>query len=124
MFPLDTRRLELVDLDLAIHRRLQRLVAAGVDRRPIGQRVGVDGVVDGREIDALLADFDPRGSERTVRDLESRIGEVPAATDRLDAFSRFSQLETELERIEEPLYATAMEIDHAIQLQIDQMRGK
>lgn len=84
----------------------------------------LDPNVDGDEIDALLADFDPRWSETTVLDLESRIGEVQAATDRLDAFSRFSQLETELETIEEPLYTTAMEIDHAIQLQIDQMRGK
>jgi hypothetical protein len=33
-------------------------------------------------------------------------------------------METELEKIEEPLYATASEIDHAIQLQFDQMRGK
>jgi hypothetical protein len=49
---------------------------------------------------------------------------VQAATDRLDAFSRFSQLETELENLEEPVYATASEIDHAMQLQIDQMRGK
>lgn len=84
----------------------------------------LDPNVDGRAIEALLADFDPQWSERTVRDLESRIGEVRAATDRLDAFSSFSQLETELEKIEEPLYTTAMEIDHAIQLQMDQMRGK
>lgn len=84
----------------------------------------LDPNVDGDEIDAVLADFGPRWSGTTVRNLESRIGEVQAATDRLDAFSRFSQLETELEKIEEPLYTTAMEIDHAIQLQIDQMSGK
>lgn len=80
--------------------------------------------IDGREIDALLADFEPRWSEGTVRALERRVADVEAATDRLDAFSRFSQLEAELEKIEEPVYATALEIDHAIQLQIDQMRGK
>lgn len=84
----------------------------------------LDPNVDGREIDTLLAGFAPRWSERTVRELESRIAEVQAATDRLDAFSRFSQLEAELEKIEEPLYGTASEIDDAIQLQIDQMRGK
>jgi hypothetical protein len=84
----------------------------------------LDPTVDGREIDALLAELHPQWSERTVRGLETRIGEVEAATDRLDAFGRFSQLETELEKIEEPVYATASEIDHAIQLQIDQMRGK
>jgi hypothetical protein len=84
----------------------------------------LDPTVDGRDIDALLADFHPPWSEGAVRDLESRIGDVQAATDRLDAFSRFSKLETELETIEEPLYAAASEIDQAIQLQIDQMRGK
>lgn len=84
----------------------------------------LDPTVDGRDIDVLLADFNPRWSERRVRELEGRIGEVQAATDRLDAFSRFSQLETELEKIEEPIYVTASEIDHAIQLQVDQMRGK
>lgn len=80
--------------------------------------------VDGRDIDALLADFHPPWSEGAVRDLESRIGDVQAATDRLDAFSRFSKLETQLEKIEEPLYAAALDIDHAIQLQTDQIRGK
>jgi hypothetical protein len=42
----------------------------------------LDPAVDGRYIDELLADFDPRWSEDAVRELESRIGEVQAATDR------------------------------------------
>jgi hypothetical protein len=75
----------------------------------------LDPNVDGREIDALLATSTPDG-QRRVRELESRIGEVQAATDRLDAFSRFSQLETGLKNLEEPGHATASEID--------QMRGK
>ncbi|NJD27903.1 MAG: hypothetical protein FIA92_06355 [Chloroflexi bacterium] len=84
----------------------------------------LDPNVDGREIDAILAAFQPRWPESMVRELENRIGEVQAAADRLDAFSRFSRLETELEKIEVPVFATASEIDHAIQLEFDRMRGK
>jgi hypothetical protein len=87
--------------------------ATSVESREEALKIAqLDPNVVGREIDALLADLDPDG-QRRVRELESRIGEVPA-TDRMDAFSRFSQLETELENLEEPVYATASEIDHAI----------
>lgn len=84
----------------------------------------LDPAVDGRYIDELLASFDPRWSEASVHELEARIREVEAATDRLDAFGRFSKVETELETVEQAVFSTASEIDDAIQLQFDQWRGK
>lgn len=84
----------------------------------------LDPNTDEREIDTLLAEFDPTWSKATVQELQSRIGEVAAATERLEAFRKFSQLETQLELIEGPIYDAASAIDEAIQSQIDQMRGK
>lgn len=49
---------------------------------------------------------------------------ILAATDVLDAFARFSDLEERIEPIESEVYALVSEVDSAIQLEIDRRRGK
>lgn len=63
-------------------------------------------------------------SVNDIDQLESDIESVGTATERLEAFAAFSQLEERLELIEEPVHRTAGEIDTAIQLEVDRMRGK
>lgn len=61
---------------------------------------------------------------RSVEDIHDQLRQIGEAVGRLDAFSRFAQLERELEKIESPVEQLASEVDQMIQLQIDIARGK
>jgi len=68
--------------------------------------------------------FVPKYLLRFIDELEARIDQVRNAATRLEAFGRFSEIERELEPIEECVNAMVWGIDEAIQLQIDIARGK
>jgi hypothetical protein len=66
----------------------------------------------------------PRYSLEYLDVLTSKLSEIYAARNSLEAFGIFSDIETELEPIEEDISEVAVEIDNEIQMQIDIARGK
>lgn len=79
---------------------------------------------DVRRWPEILEHVAARWSVNDIDQLESDIESVGTATERLEAFAAFSQLEERLELIEEPVHRTAGEIDTVIQLEVDRLRGK
>lgn len=69
-------------------------------------------------------DFRSPFSTQSIEALRNRATTLRGATSRIDAFRAFSQIERDLERIEEPIHDMAAEVDLWIQQQIDEMRGK
>lgn len=72
----------------------------------------------------MLKERSARWAVDDIDQLESDVESVRTATNRLEAFAAFSQLEERLELIEEPVHRTAGEIDVAIQFEVDWLRGK
>ena len=56
--------------------------------------------------------------------LRERLPEIRKASDRLDAFNTFSQLETGFEPIESCVQALAAKVDSAIEFEAEMLRGK
>lgn len=65
-----------------------------------------------------------RWSPGDIQQLEADIRSIRSATERLEAFVAFSALEERLELIEEPVHSLAGDMDAAIQLEADRLRGK
>ena len=68
--------------------------------------------------------FTPRWTVKSIEQLRDRVPEIRGATDRLDAFHRFSLLEVELEPIESCVHKFASKVQDMIQMEIDIRRGK
>jgi hypothetical protein len=56
--------------------------------------------------------------------LREHVREISLSPNRLEAFQRFSALESQFEPIEADVHELAAEVDHMIQIEIDRMRGK
>ncbi len=69
-------------------------------------------------------DFEGSHTLNRIEELRGRIPELRGASDRLDAFHRFSLVERELEPAEDAVHAGAAEVDAMIQAEIDRLRGK
>lgn len=70
------------------------------------------------------ASFVPTYTMQSIELLQNRLPEVSGAATRLSAFDSFSAIERELEPIEECVHNLAVQIDMAIQAEIDRIRGK
>ncbi len=68
--------------------------------------------------------FQPKYQENDIILISKDISGIAEATDSLDAFSRFSNLEEKLELIESSVDELSTEVDKMIQLEIDIRRGK
>ncbi len=68
--------------------------------------------------------FKPRFSLDSIERLKKQISELTRAGNRLEAFERFSDLESELESFEDDVYEIAAGVDYRIQMEIDQYLGK
>ena len=82
----------------------------------------VAGKIDPSQV--ALDAFTPADTLESIEAIRQRSVEILHAGDSLDTFHRFMQLEEELEAIEQPVIASALQADMYIQNQIDQMRGK
>jgi hypothetical protein len=71
-----------------------------------------------------LSQAENRHTTSFIQNARQRVSDVSAAQDRLEAFHRFGQLETEFEPVEESVHVLVGEVDAMIQLQIDIARGK
>ena len=72
----------------------------------------------------ILRTFPAKYRLNSVDQLRKKISQISAAQNRLDAFSKFSSIEKELEPIEAVVYSLARAVDEWIQVQIDIARGK
>lgn len=61
---------------------------------------------------------------RRIQEIEARISQVGSAATTVEAFDRFAVMEAELEPIERCVQDCAVQIDMAIQAEIDRLRGK
>lgn len=72
----------------------------------------------------LPPSYKPRFGLQVLDDLLARRAEISATTTRIDAFRKYSALETTLEMFEDDVHSLASEIDRAIQWAVDIARGK
>lgn len=80
-----------------------------------------------KSVEAMIADFaefEAPYSMDSIESLESRVQSISAEPGALEAFSVFSELESLLESIEEPVIEAVIAIDNEIQFEIDRARGK
>ena len=74
--------------------------------------------------DAEVLAYEAPWTIKRVRALNAPIGAIRLATDRLDAFARFSEVEAELEPLETQVRELSTSVDQSIQFEIDRARGK
>lgn len=81
-----------------------------------------------KTIDPALTRIDTYRAELGLEFVEGQIAKkvpsIRAAANRLEAFRRFSVIESQFEPLEESVSDLAAEVDHMIQMQIDRSRGK
>lgn len=68
--------------------------------------------------------FIPKYTLADVESISHNLRSIRETSDRLEAFARFSDLEDALEPIEHIIDVLAIDVDHAIQMEIDRRRGK
>jgi hypothetical protein len=79
---------------------------------------------DAAATQAELKDYKPKYDLAYVEGIRQSIPSISSAPERVEAFSRFADLEAALEPVETIIDAMDRDLDESIQLQIDIMRGK
>lgn len=81
-------------------------------------------VPPGGDFNQAFGSFTPKYDFARIERLKSRANTIGQFPTRIEGFRVFAELETELEPLEKEIHTMTMDIDRAIQLEIDIRRGK
>ena len=71
-----------------------------------------------------IGDYEAQHHLTFIDELRERVQKMSQSRDPLEAFQRFSVLESDFEPIEDDVHELEGELDYMIQMEIDRIRGK